>query len=139
MIITKANAKQNLEEFIYLSITKANAKTNLQIFICNHFCVDGIRAIPHSARHRATNPYKKVRKSFATIAASIACTKVSPLGLLSRELEQTHCFPFAFQPFFEINLRILCSGIDTSGPSIAINSPQSRLMAVKSSEEQLIS
>ena len=42
MIIMKANAKENLGEFICLSITKANAKTNLQIFICNHFCVDGI-------------------------------------------------------------------------------------------------
>ena len=41
MIITKANANENLGEFICLSITKANAKTNLQIFICNHFCVDG--------------------------------------------------------------------------------------------------
>ena len=41
MIIAKANAKENLGEFICLSITKANAKTNLQIFICNHFCVDG--------------------------------------------------------------------------------------------------
>ena len=39
MIIAKANAKENLGEFICLSITKANAKTNLQI--CNHFCVDG--------------------------------------------------------------------------------------------------
>ena len=37
MIIAKANAKENLGEFICLSITKANAKTNLQIFICNHF------------------------------------------------------------------------------------------------------
>ena len=42
MIIAKANAKENLGEFICLSITKANAKTNLQIFICNYFCVDGI-------------------------------------------------------------------------------------------------
>ena len=41
MIIAKANAKENLGEFICLSITKANAKTNLQIVICNHFGVDG--------------------------------------------------------------------------------------------------
>ena len=41
MIIAKANAKENLGEFMCLSITKANAKTNLQISICNNFCVDG--------------------------------------------------------------------------------------------------
>ena len=41
MVVTKANAKEKLGEFISLAITKANAKTNLQIFICNHFCVDG--------------------------------------------------------------------------------------------------
>ena len=34
MIITKANAKENLGEFICHSITKAHAKTNLQIFMC---------------------------------------------------------------------------------------------------------
>ena len=54
MIITKANAKENLGEFICLAITKANAKTNLQIFICNHFCVGGnfrkIRIATSSAR-----------------------------------------------------------------------------------------
>ena len=43
MIVTKANAKENLGKLICLSIAKANAKTNLQIFICNHFCVDGTR------------------------------------------------------------------------------------------------
>ena len=32
MIIAKANLKENLGEFIRLSITKANVKTNLQIF-----------------------------------------------------------------------------------------------------------
>ena len=41
MIIAKAKAKENLGEFICLSITKAKAKENLQIFICNHFCADG--------------------------------------------------------------------------------------------------
>ena len=45
MIIAKANAKENLGEFISLSITKANAKTNLQIFICNYFCADGKNAM----------------------------------------------------------------------------------------------
>ena len=39
MIIAKANAKENLGDFICLFIRKANAKTNLQIFICNHVCV----------------------------------------------------------------------------------------------------
>ena len=33
MITTKANAKENLEEFICLSILKAKAKSNMQIFI----------------------------------------------------------------------------------------------------------
>ena len=41
MIITKANAKENLGGFIGLSITKEKAKTNLQIFICNCFRADG--------------------------------------------------------------------------------------------------
>ena len=44
IIITKANTKENLGEFICLSVTKATAKTNLHIFICNQFCVDGARA-----------------------------------------------------------------------------------------------
>ena len=39
MIVTKANAKENLGEFVCLSI--ATAKTNLQIFICNRFRADG--------------------------------------------------------------------------------------------------
>ena len=42
MIITKANAKENPEKSICLSITKVKAKINPQIFICNCFCVDGI-------------------------------------------------------------------------------------------------
>ena len=41
MTKTKANAKENLGQFICLSITKAKAKSNLQIFICNRFRVDG--------------------------------------------------------------------------------------------------
>ena len=41
MIVTKANAKENLGKFICLSSTKAQAKQNLQIFICNRSCVDG--------------------------------------------------------------------------------------------------
>ena len=41
MITTKANAKENLGEFICLSTTKAEAKENLQIFICNRFRADG--------------------------------------------------------------------------------------------------
>ena len=41
MTIAKAKAKENLGEFICLSITKAKAKLNLQIFICNHFRADG--------------------------------------------------------------------------------------------------
>ena len=32
----KANVKENLSEFVCLSITKAKAKTNPQIFMCNH-------------------------------------------------------------------------------------------------------
>ena len=33
MIVTKANTRENLGEFICFSITKANAQTNLQNFI----------------------------------------------------------------------------------------------------------
>ena len=43
MIITKANAKENLGEFMCLSITKAKATTNPQIYICNSFRADGIQ------------------------------------------------------------------------------------------------
>ena len=38
MIITKANAKENLGEFTCLSITKAK---KLEIFMCNHGRADG--------------------------------------------------------------------------------------------------
>ena len=41
MIITKANAKENLGDFICLSITKAKAKTNPQILISHRFRADG--------------------------------------------------------------------------------------------------
>ena len=50
MIITKANAKDNLGEFICFSITKANAKTNLQIFFCNCFRADGMSIGPNLAQ-----------------------------------------------------------------------------------------
>ena len=42
MAIAKANAIENLGEFISLSITKAKAKTNPQNFICNRFRADGV-------------------------------------------------------------------------------------------------
>ena len=41
MTMTKAKAKENLGEFICLSISKAITNENLQIFICNHFRADG--------------------------------------------------------------------------------------------------
>ena len=56
MIITKANAKENLEQFVCLSITKAKAKTNSQIFICHRFRADGTSCGFWAEKGTATGP-----------------------------------------------------------------------------------
>ena len=56
MINTKANAKENLGEFVCLAITKAKARKNLQTLISNRFRAD------YSSIHKVFRT--KARKQF---------------------------------------------------------------------------
>ena len=80
MFITKANAKENLEELIFPFHYESESEKNLQIFICNHICADGTRA-------------RKKTININILGGTVSGTNRNLQSLAQDKLSQTGPFP----------------------------------------------